>query len=327
MMAESVPPTTEAEAEDYFAVKLATLRAGRPVDFEVFVRRDEGIAPYSEAGVMFDQTRAMGLQQHGIGEVHVREADRALFCRYVEAHLASMLADDNVGNPHKAVLITGAARNLAREIAINPVSQTVDRGRSLVVRVAGLVMPDSEKLAETVRSAASDQALYQECVTVAIYCLAFGDHLRLKSTKTLGELALAGFVANIGKSRLPAKIRMRTNDLAPREEILVRRHPEMSMEMVDRLIYPETRVGQGILLHHEHRDGSGFPKGIRGQQIPMVAQLVGLADLYDEGVRESGQEGSAAALASLQALSTQYQHAFDRAILTEFINFIGKLLA
>ncbi len=325
MMAESNPPTTDAE--DYFTVELATLRSGRPVDFSMFIRGEEGIEPYAEAGVMFDQTRAMGLQQHGIGEIHVRETDREPFCRYVEAHMASLLADEGIGSPQKARLITGAATNLAREIAINPLSQTVDRGRSLIVRVAGLVIPESEKLAETVRSAAADEALYKECVTVAIYCLAFGDHLRLKSMKTLAELALTGFVANIGKSRLPPKIRMRTTDLAPREAILVRRHPEMSMEMVDRLIYPETRVGQGILLHHEHRDGSGYPKGIQGQQIPMVAQLVGLADLYNEGARESGQEGSAAALESLQALSAQYQHAFDRTILTEFINFIGKLLA
>jgi HD-GYP domain-containing protein (c-di-GMP phosphodiesterase class II) len=74
---------------------------------------------------------------------------------------------------------------------------------------ARLASPESEKLAETIRSAASDEELFQECVKIAIYCLAFADHLKLKSLKTLGELALAGFVANIGKSRIPARIRMR----------------------------------------------------------------------------------------------------------------------
>ena len=320
----AVPPP--ADPDDFFTIELATLRTERPVDFDVFTLGDGNITLYGEAGFMYDHTRAAGLQQHGIGEVYIRNADLAVFCRYIEAHLASLLVDESIGTPQKAALITRAAANLAREIAISPGSQTVDRGRGLIVRVAGLVIPESERLAETVRSAASDEELYRECVTVAVYCLAFGGHLKLKSTKTLAELALAGFVANIGKSRLPARIRMRTTDLASREELLVRRHPEMSMELVDRLIYPETRVGQGILLHHERRDGSGYPKGIEGQQIPMIAQLVGLADLFDEAVTSSPHHGSAAALEALQSLTANHQPAFDRAILKEFVNCMGRIL-
>ncbi len=319
-------PATPGDPAEYFAVELATLRKDRPVDFDVFTKREGALTLYEEAGFLYDQARALGFTQHGIGEIYIRRADRSPFCRYVEAQLASLLVDVDLGTAQKAALVSGAAANLAREILAAPGSQTINRGRSLIVRVAGLVIPESEKLAETIRSAASDDELYQECVKIAIHCLAFADHLKLKSLKTLGELALAGFVANIGKSRLPARIRMSTTGLAARDAALVHRHAEMSMELVDRLIYPETRIGQGILLHHERHDGSGYPNGLSGQQIPITAQVVGLADLFDEISSQSELEGAAAAVAALKSLSSEYQGAFEQSIMKEFISCMGHLL-
>lgn len=324
MTAESQP--VPGDPADFFAVELATLRKDRPVDFDVFTETEAGITLYEVAEFLYDQSRSLGLTQHGVGEIYVRGTDRPLFCRYVEAQMASLLVDVNLGAAQKATMVTGAASNLAREMIADPGSQTFNRGRSLIVRIAGLVIPESEKLAETIRSAASDEELFQECVKIAIYCLAFADHLKLKSLKTLGELALAGFVANIGKSRIPARIRMRTTGLASRDEALVRRHTEMSIELVERIIYPESRIGQAVLMHHERRDGSGYPKGLSGKQIPVTAQLVGMADLFDELTMQSEAKGKMAAVGALKLLSSDHQREFDQSIMKEFITCMGHLL-
>ena len=314
------------DPSEFFSVELATLRKDRPVDFDVFTKGDGGITLYEGAGFLYDQARSLGLKQHGIDRIQIRNADRPPFCRYVEAQLASLLVDGELGAAQKAILVTGVATNLAREIIASPGPQTINRGRSLIVRIAGLVIPDSEKLAETVRSAASDDELFRECVNIAVYCLAFADHLKLKSLKTLGELALAGFVANIGKSRLPARIRMRSSGLTSRDESLVRRHTEMSIELVDRIIPAESRIGQGVLSHHERRDGSGYPRGLSARQIPVTAQLVGLADLFDEMSRQSELSGKAAGAEALRALSLNHQKGFDQSIMKEFISCMGHLL-
>ena len=106
----------------------------------------------------------------------------------------------------------------------------------------------------------------------------------------------------------------------------MRRHAEMSIELVERIIYPESRIGQGVLMHHERRDGSGFPKGLSGKQIPVTAQLVGLADLFDELTTQSETKGKMAAVGALKLLSSDHQKAFDQSIMKEFITCMGHLL-
>ncbi len=95
-----------------------------------------------------------------------------------------------------------------------------------------------------------------------------------------GRVRLAGFLHDIGKIGVPTDLLVRPSGLAPKERALIERHPEIGARLVEPLGLP-TDVTAAIRHHHEWWDGRGYGDGLFGEQIPMIARLVGLADAYD----------------------------------------------
>jgi putative nucleotidyltransferase with HDIG domain len=90
----------------------------------------------------------------------------------------------------------------------------------------------------------------------------------------------AALLHDIGKFIFPDSILFAASRLTPDEMEIVRRHPEQGALLVDR-IDGYGPVAEIILAHHERIDGGGYPNGLLGQQIPLAARIISVADTYD----------------------------------------------
>jgi HD-GYP domain-containing protein (c-di-GMP phosphodiesterase class II) len=98
--------------------------------------------------------------------------------------------------------------------------------------------------------------------------------------ETLRTLARAGLLHDVGKIGIPDSILSKPGSLDPDEWTVIKRHPEMGhaiLARVDRLRH-EAEI---VIAHHERVDGSGYPRGLRGDQIPLEARILAVADTYD----------------------------------------------
>lgn len=91
---------------------------------------------------------------------------------------------------------------------------------------------------------------------------------------------------DIGKLYIPRKILNKPGPLTPEECAVVRQHPLWGKKIVERegagCSREEVRLASDIcLLHHERCDGRGYPRGLKGKQIPLEIQAVSLADAFD----------------------------------------------
>ena len=96
----------------------------------------------------------------------------------------------------------------------------------------------------------------------------------------LHALHRGGYLHDIGKVGVPDSVLLKPGPLTPEESALMRRHPEIG----DSLCAPlqSLRAVRPIILsHHERLDGSGYPAGLRGDEVPLLAQIVGIVDVYD----------------------------------------------
>ncbi|RPJ07040.1 MAG: HD domain-containing protein [Spirochaetaceae bacterium] len=69
-------------------------------------------------------------------------------------------------------------------------------------------------------------------------------------------------------------------DLTEKEEIFIQTHPKKGVDYFDDLDIPK-EMKQGILYHHERNDGTGYPEGLQGNEIPVFAKIIGIADIFD----------------------------------------------
>ncbi len=90
----------------------------------------------------------------------------------------------------------------------------------------------------------------------------------------------AGLLHDIGKIGIPEEILCKPGKLTPEEFEVIKQHPTMGYEILKPIASFEM-VLDGVLYHHEYPDGSGYPSGLRGDRIPLVARIIHVVDTFD----------------------------------------------
>lgn len=114
---------------------------------------------------------------------------------------------------------------------------------------------------------------------VAAYSQHMAEVLRINA-KDVMKVKLAGFMHDIGKSAVPRTILNKTDNLSPYELYIVKGHPVLTMDILRRMsVFNDIVEIAGY--HHERLNGSGYPSGLPAENIPFLARIVMVADVYD----------------------------------------------
>ncbi len=150
---------------------------------------------------------------------------------------------------------------------------------------AAVVMPTDSRTVSAMLASfsqailAADHATYLHCERVAGYAVEIARELGLDSEE-VAAVRLGAALHDIGKTRIPAAILHKAGRLTPAEFEIVKQHPAWGLEMLETVECPaEVRAMVG--LHHEKYDGTGYPDGLSGNQIPVAAAIICIADVYD----------------------------------------------
>ena len=125
-----------------------------------------------------------------------------------------------------------------------------------------------------------DNYAYHHALGCSVWAASFGRHLGMDRTE-LGELALSGLLFDVGKTRVPAAVLISDGPLAEGDLQLARRHVQHGLDILDGSPGISPRILEAVATHHERHDGSGYPNGLIGSQIPMPGRIIGLIDTYD----------------------------------------------
>ena len=138
-----------------------------------------------------------------------------------------------------------------------------------------------QELAEALASAidAKDGNTYGHSHRVGELAMALGSQLHLE-TPQLAELQVAAHLHDVGKIGIPDAILNKAARLTTEEFAVVQRHPVIGWQILRR-ISSFQQVARIVRHHHERFDGSGYPDGLRGEDIPLASRLIAVADSYD----------------------------------------------
>ena len=124
-----------------------------------------------------------------------------------------------------------------------------------------------------------DDSTFNHSMNVALICNVFADWMHMSSMEK--EIAtVCGLLHDIGKLRIPDKIVKKTSRLTDEEYDLIKTHPMEGYNILFESHFIAS-IQNAALMHHERSDGSGYPLGLKGNQIDKFAKMVAIADVYD----------------------------------------------
>jgi putative two-component system response regulator len=141
------------------------------------------------------------------------------------------------------------------------------------------------------------------------------------------RLELAAPLHDTGKIGIPDGILKAPRKLTEEEWVTMRQHSLIGYEILQCSNTPIFKMAAEIALyHHEKWDGSGYPKGLAGDNIPQSAQIVAIADVFDALTMKRSYKEAWSVEASLEEMRANSGTHFNPALLTIFLNILPKIL-
>ncbi|MDF2949685.1 MAG: exported protein of unknown function, partial [Sedimentibacter sp.] len=153
-------------------------------------------------------------------------------------------------------------------------------------------------------------------------CRQMGRFLNLEKDD-IENLALLAELHDIGKIGLEIELLLKEGQLTKEEWHKVKRHPELGFKIVSAST-KLSHIGKGIFAHHEHWDGSGYPQGLKGEEIPYIARLFSIVEAYDVMTHERPYKPIYTKEKAIKELKDNSGTQFDPNLVELFINYISS---
>lgn len=160
------------------------------------------------------------------------------------------------------------------------------------------------------------------CVRAAIWAALLARQIGLPPTE-LRSLFLGTLLADIGLWLLPVSLTSKRGSFTKAEFVQYQTHVELGMQFLAQYPQLDERAIRIVRSHHERNDGRGFPKGLRGEQIPALARFANLSYCFERLLRSLSDVQNASPAKAIARLYRQRDLKFPEQLVVEFIHLMG----
>ena len=146
--------------------------------------------------------------------------------------------------------------------------------------VLAIVKDNVNLLMALIRLRTMSEYTYIHTVNVTTICIALGAHLKI-GMQDIIRFGCGAIIADLGMTNFPSNMIRRPSGLTRQEKEVLKRHPIYSVEFMQKAGILDPIVEKAVLQHHERFDGTGYPHGLRGEEIGPLSSLFAIADVYD----------------------------------------------
>jgi HD-GYP domain-containing protein (c-di-GMP phosphodiesterase class II) len=198
----------------------------------------------------------------------------------------------------------------------------VQRLETAVNPMVDSILRNPAALAYLIRLQNKGDYLYRHSLASLVWATVLGRHIGL-NREDLNVVALGAMLLDMGKIRLPDEILEKPTKLTDEEYALMKRHVEFGLEILKETKEVDERVMDMVAHHHERFNGSGYPNGLRGSQVPVFARIAGIVDAYDAMITPRSYAKPMSSFDAFRQLRLQADIEFQAELIDQFTQAIG----
>ncbi len=192
----------------------------------------------------------------------------------------------------------------------------------LVESISASVMRHGGAMVSLARLKRHDDYTYMHSVAVCALMIALARQLG-HDDETVRAAGTAGLLHDLGKAVMPAEVLNKPGKLTDEEFTLIKRHPERGHELLAKSGEASETVLDVCLHHHEKTDGSGYPHGLKGDQISLHARMGAVCDVYDAITSNRPYKQGWDPAESIGRMAEWRRGHFDEGVFQAFVRSLG----
>ncbi|MFC4161001.1 HD-GYP domain-containing protein [Chitinimonas lacunae] len=213
-----------------------------------------------------------------------------------------------------------AIKAINRNLFARP-QESLQEANNLVETMLDSMLTERDIAIHLMNDKLAGEEVYHHQLNVAVLAMMLGKQLKLGRDE-IRALGLGALFHDIGKVEMPEKLLYKTEPLSPSEAELMERHVQFGLEIGKKLNLPPEALAI-VFQHHEHVDGSGYPRGLKGAEILPLGKIVCIANVYDNLCNRPNPRDSLTPYEALAQMFAQHRSHFEPAPLNLFIRCMG----
>ena len=322
-----VGSTQEVRKRNFHRIALTNLQHDTIPDFDLFILTGKNAQPilYRTRGVPIEPYMLDRLMQHDVQGIFVEAKDTTAYYHYVEKNLRNLLSDENMSLPEKSEAMYGTAVNLMKEAFGDPRAHNViERSENLVQTTLDCLMNDQTVLRELLKVASFDYYTYTHSVNVFTFSVALAKRLNLCEGPQLTEFAMGALLHDIGKYKIPPTILNARGKLSAAEWEIMRRHPLFGHEVLRDCGMRSILSLDIVRHHHEKLSGSGYPDGLKADEIRPLVRVCTICDVFDALTTKRPYKSAVQSFPALKIMKEEMAGEIDSHYFAEFVAMMGS---
>ena len=242
----------------------------------------ESFKLYSAENIRLTDLHRQRLEAAGVKFVYIPIALQSRFNSQVESTLARVAADPNTALSVAAEIVYETSVELVNELLSEPnLAAYSGRMENVSRAVTTLVLRDKSSFSHLFAASHHDFYTATHMVNVATWMIPLAFAMGIEDQEQLNVVCQAGMMHDIGKVYIPSEILNKRGKLSADEWAVIRSHPETGCAHLDKFPNIPLVVRHATRRHHERLDGTGYPDGLKGDQIDLVSRVCAVADSFD----------------------------------------------
>lgn len=310
----------------YFPVTLSSLKTDTIIGCDIYLlvsnNGRSNYVLYCKGDSAFENDKKELLVRKNINRLFVGSEDQQKYSEYLETNLQHILSDEKVQPEEKAKLVYGTATTLLNDVFKEPVHKNIVRSQTFAYKMIDYILRDGRAAYNLLKITSHDYYTYTHSVNVATIGSLFAKDMGLNE-KDMKSFCTGMLLHDLGKTKVSSSILNKKGHLTDEEFEKIKMHPEMGAKIL-------RESGSGfkdeyivILQHHENCDGSGYPYGLRKDEIHYIARLVHIIDIYDALTTRRSYSPPKKPFDSLKLITSEMYNTVDQEMLKSFIKFLG----
>jgi len=237
---------------------------------------------YRGADVEISEDDRKRLLDNNVAFVYIRMADQSRFNRQVEQILDEIVENADMAASQKAELVYQTSVELINELLSDPDLNSKSPRLNKVSRaVSSLVVDDSAAFSHLFTASQHDFYTATHMVNVATWMVPLAHEMGHTDMEELSLICQAGMLHDMGKLKISDEILNKSGKLSDEEWTQIHKHPEWGHEYLSAYEHIDEIIRRVTLEHHEREDGTGYPNGLKGNQLHPVSRICAVVDSFD----------------------------------------------